>query len=92
MLWIGLAILLYERALFGFLNLGGFNSSTTVHGFLVSWLFMGFLRDGKFWWEIVILVWFNGLDCFCYFCLMNVHFMDFLNLGNSIEQPWCMNF
>ena len=31
--------------IYGFHNLGVFHSSATVHGFLVSWSFRGFLSD-----------------------------------------------
>ena len=58
-----------------------------MHGFLESWLFSGFLRDDKFWGETAVFVWFYALDCFCYFCLINDHFMDFLNYGDSIDKP-----
>ena len=46
--WIGLAILLNRWADFEFCDLGGFHSSAMVHSLLMSWLFRGFLSDGKF--------------------------------------------
>ena len=44
MLWIVLAILLYGWVLFGFCDLLAFHSSTTVHEFLESWWFRGFIK------------------------------------------------
>ena len=36
--------------------------------------------------KIAIFVSFYALDYFGYFCLINGHFMDFLNYGNSVDQ------
>ena len=58
-----------------------------MHELLKSWLFRGFLWDDKFLGEIAILVMFFALDYFCNICLINGHFMDFLNYGDSIDQP-----
>ena len=54
MIWMGLAILLYGWAHFGFRDLGGLRSSAIVHGLVQSWLILGYLRDGKFWGETFV--------------------------------------
>ena len=62
MLWMGLTILFCRLAHFGFRDLGGFHTSSSVHGFLKSLLFRGFLKDDKFFGETAILVWFYAFD------------------------------
>ena len=41
--------------------------------------------------ETPIFVRFYALDYFCKFCLINGHFMDFLNNGDCIDQSLWMN-
>ena len=42
--------------------------------------------------EIAILVRFYALYYFGYVCLISGHFLDFLNYGDYIDQPQCLNF
>ena len=65
--------LCYRRKLYGFYDLRGLHSSSTVHGFLESWMFVGFsygvdcfLGKPKFWFgfmiSIVLFVFGSGMD------------------------------
>ena len=91
MLWIGFAILFYGSEHFGFCKLGASIALPQCIG-SYSLGHRCFLRDEKFWGETTIFAWFYALDCFGYFCLINGNLMVFLNYGDSIDQPQCLNF
>ena len=67
MLWIVLDFLLYGLALYGFHDHGGFHSSTTMHEFLKSWWFRGFIWNLLILGVTAIFVRFYAFDSFGWF-------------------------
>ena len=93
-LWFGLfwMFLLYGWALY-LCDHGRFYSSATVHGFLESWRFIGFLRGWLFFLgETTFFVWFYAFDCFWVFRVMDGNFLDFVILMDYKALPWCLGF
>ena len=84
--------LCYRRELYGFHDVQGFHSSSTVHGFLESWWFRGFLRGRLFFRETEVFVCFYAFDFFGFLWVRDGRFMDFVILGDSIALPRCMGF
>ena len=56
----------YGRMVYGFRDLAGFRSSSTVHGYLEYWWFRGFLNVCLILGQTTIL-WFYAFDCFSFF-------------------------
>ena len=92
MLWIVLDILLYGCSLYEFCVHGGFHSSTTIHGFLESSWFRGFLRGWLILGQGTIFKWFYAFNYFCYFRVTNGSFMDIVIFRDYKALTWCLGF
>ena len=77
--------------IYGFHNLRGFHSFAKVHWFLVPWPFRGFTSDCQFWGKLRFwygFMFWIGLAI----CYKDGHFLDFMNLGDSIALPRSIGF